>query len=89
VSCRYNLYLDVREDGGLKLNFPDKEPDEITASCALDLAEDGSRTLDGIAALMGMSKERARQLEARGLGKMRDGLPRRDDVTRLDDTDWI
>lgn len=67
VSCRYNLYLDVRNDGVLRVNFPDREPDEMTASCTLDLAVDGPRTLDAIAALMGMSKERARQLEASGL----------------------
>lgn len=89
VSCRYNLYLDVREDGVLKLNFPDKEPDEMTASCALDLAEDGPRTLDGIAAIMGMSKERARQLEAKGFEKMRDRLPRVDAFAQIDDDDWV
>lgn len=76
VSCRFNLYLDVREDGVLRLNFPDKEPDEVTASCALDLAEDGSRTLEQVAALMGMSKERARQIEGKSLAKLREALPK-------------
>lgn len=87
VSCRYNLYLDVREDGKLKLNFPDKEPDEVSASCALDLAEDGPRTLDSIAALMGMSKERARQLEAAAFEKLYERLPRPGVETEEDD--WI
>lgn len=71
VSCRYNLYLDVREDGSLKINFPDREPWEMTASCALDLASDGPRTLDIIGGLMGVSKERARQLERTGTNKLR------------------
>lgn len=87
VSCRYNLYLDVREDGKLKLNFPDKEPDEVAASCALDLAEDGPRTLDSIAALMGMSKERARQLEAAAFEKLYERLPRQN--AEVLDEDWI
>jgi len=71
VSCRYNLYLDVRRDGIIKLNFPDRDPDEMTTSCALDLAEDGPRTLDQVAALMGMSRERARQIEEHAMNQIR------------------
>lgn len=71
VSCRYNLYLDVRDDGSIRINFPDRAPDEMTASCALDLASDGPRTLDLIGGLLGVSKERARQLEATGLRKVK------------------
>jgi len=74
VSCRYHLYLDVRGDGVLRINFPHIEPDEMLVSCALDMAEDGPRTLEQVAALMGMSKERARQLEASALGKLRVAL---------------
>lgn len=87
VSCRHNLYLDVREDGNLKMNFPDREPDEMSASCALDLAEDGPRTLDSIAALMGMSKERARQLEAAAFDKLYERLPRLN--AEIEDEAWI
>lgn len=71
ISCRYNLYLDVSEDGKVRFNFPDREPHEMVASCALDLANDGPRTLDIVGALLGMSKERARQLEATGLEKVK------------------
>lgn len=71
IACRYNLYLDVRDDGGIRFNFPDREPDEMTASCVLDLASDGPRTLDLIGGLMGVSKERARQLEASALKKVK------------------
>lgn len=88
VSCRFNLYLDVREDGVLRLNFPDKEPDEVTASCALDLANDGPRTLEQVAALMGMSKERARQIESTALAKLKAALPRPDDRD-IDGEDWV
>lgn len=71
VTCRYNLYLDVRGDGVLRLNFPDREPEEMMASCALDLATDGPRTLESVAGLMGMSKERARQIEEHAMKKIR------------------
>lgn len=71
VSCRYNLYLDIRADGIIKLNFPDRDPDGMTMSCALDLAEDGPRTLDQVATLMGMSRERARQIEEGAMAQVR------------------
>jgi hypothetical protein len=74
VSCRFHLYLDVRADGVLRVNFPDREPDEMLASCAIDLAEDGPRTLEQVAGLMGMSKERARQIEEGALVKLRTHL---------------
>jgi hypothetical protein len=74
VTCRYNLYLDVRGDGVLRINFPDREPEEMLASCALDLSEDGPRTLDAVAGLMGMSKERARQIEASAMQKLQKAL---------------
>lgn len=78
VSCRYNLYLDVRGDGVLRVNFPDREPEEMLASCALDMADDGPRTLDQVAGLMGMSKERARQIEAVAMGKLKQALGARE-----------
>jgi hypothetical protein len=78
VSCRYHLYLDVRGDGVLRINFPEREPEELMASCALDMSEDGPRTLDQVAALMGMSKERARQIEASAFAKLRVALGSRE-----------
>jgi DNA-directed RNA polymerase sigma subunit (sigma70/sigma32) len=46
----------------------------MLASCALDLAEDGPRTLDAVAGLMGMSKERARQIESAAMQKLQKAL---------------
>lgn len=89
VSCRYHLFLDVRADGSLKLNFPQKEPDELTVTCSLDLAEDGPRTLDSIAAIMGMSKERARQLESEAFDKLYVALPRAIGAGMSIEEEWI
>lgn len=71
VSCRYHLYLDVAEDGSLRIAFPGLEPDQLAVSCALDLAEDGPRTLHEVGAILNVVKERARQLEAAALRKVR------------------
>jgi hypothetical protein len=70
VMCRHHLYLDVRADGVVRVNFPNG-PETMLATCALDLADDGPRTLDQVSILMGMSRERVRQLEERALVKLR------------------
>ena len=70
VMCRHHLYLDVRNDGVVRLNFPGGV-ETMLSTCALDLADDGPRTLDQVATLMGMSRERVRQLEERALVKLR------------------
>lgn len=89
VSCRHHLYLDVRADGSLKINFPDREPDELAFSCSLDLAEDGPRTLDSIAALMTMSKERARQIESEAFDKLYVSLPRAYGTEMSVEDEWV
>ncbi len=78
VSCRFHLYLDVNEStGSIKLNFPDKEPWELSCSCALDVAEqDGGRTLEDVGALLNLTRERARQLESSALQKIHDEIDR-------------
>ena len=73
VSCKYNLYLDVNpETGSIKLNFPDKEITELAYTCALDVAEKGGITLEEVGEIMNLTRERIRQVETRGLLKVRD-----------------
>lgn len=66
VACRYNLYLDVTEAGSLKLNFPAFEPWEMPWSCSLDEAELGGLTLEEVGERMNFTRERTRQVEAKG-----------------------
>ncbi len=81
VSCRFHLYLDVNpRTGSLKLNFPDREPADLTCSCALDIAEEGGLTLEDVGGLLNLTRERVRQLEALALLKVRAGLQGSDDV---------
>jgi Sigma-70, region 4 len=73
VSCRHHLYLDVNpETGSVKLNFPDKEPWELTETCALDVADRGGITLEDVGSIMNLTRERIRQVEVRGLQKLKE-----------------
>lgn len=67
VSCRHHLYLDVSDDGAIKLNFPDLEPDQLDPSCSLDEADKGEQTLEAVGAILNVTRERTRQIEARAL----------------------
>jgi hypothetical protein len=72
VSCKYNLYVDVNpRTGSVKLNFPDKELWELAHTCALDVADKAGITLEEVGDIMNLTRERVRQLESRGLTKLR------------------
>lgn len=73
VACRLNLFLDVNEDtGAIKLNFPQLDPDQMTVSCVDDVAQRGGVTLEEVGAIVNLTRERVRQIEVRGLDKMKD-----------------
>jgi hypothetical protein len=72
VSCKFNLYVDVNpRTGSVKMNFPDKELWELADTCALDVADRGGITLEEVGVIMNLTRERVRQLETRGLTKLR------------------
>ncbi|HZZ83545.1 MAG TPA: sigma factor-like helix-turn-helix DNA-binding protein [Anaeromyxobacteraceae bacterium] len=72
VSCKHHLYLDVNPTtGSIKLNFPDKEIWEMAETCALDVADRGGITLEEVGGIMNLTRERIRQVETRGLLKLR------------------
>lgn len=72
VSCKHHLYLDVNErTGSIKLNFPDLEVWELPETCALDIADRGGITLEEVGEIMNLTRERIRQLETRGLAKLK------------------
>ncbi len=73
VSCRHHLYLEVNErTGSIKLNFPDVDVLEMRESCALDVADRGGATLEEIGEILNLTRERIRQLEAKGLEQLRE-----------------
>jgi hypothetical protein len=73
VSCEHHLYLDVNpQSGAIKLNFPHLEVWEMAETCALDVADRGGITLEEVGAILNLTRERIRQVEVRGLTKIRD-----------------
>ena len=72
VSCKYHLYLDVNpETGSIKLNFPHMEVWDMQETCALDVADRGGITLEEVGEIMNLTRERIRQVEVRGLLKLK------------------
>jgi Sigma-70, region 4 len=72
VSCEHHLYLDVNPDSGaIKLNFPQLEVWEMAETCSLDVADRGGITLEDVGAILNLTRERIRQVEVRGLVKIR------------------
>ena len=85
VSCRYNLFLDIKEDGGGGINYnlsKNATPDQMpkNASCALDVADAHTgvgMTLDHIGEFFGINRERIRQIEQMALDKIKRKLERK------------
>jgi hypothetical protein len=72
VSCKHHLYLDVNpETGSIKLNFPDLEVWDMKETCSLDVADRNGITLEEVGEIMNLTRERIRQVEVRGLLKLK------------------
>ena len=63
VSCRYHLALDIDGKGNLKVNHAGVELEDMAETCALDAASKTSRTLEEVAVLLAVTRERVRQIE--------------------------
>lgn len=86
VSCRYHLFLDVDQvSGAVKLNFPEREPDELAETCALDVADRGGATLEMTADYVNLTRERIRQVEVAALKHAR--VRNMDAAAQLDGAD--
>ena len=71
VGCRHHLYLDVRrESGNIKFNYGG-DPTEMSETCSLDVAEREGVTLEEVGRLLGLTRERVRQMESRLLVQLR------------------
>ncbi len=89
VGCRYHLYVDVSIGGGVKFNFPDLEPWELTLSCALDIADaadvaQSGLALETIGRIVNLTRERVRQIEDDALSRANARLRE-----LLGDPDWF
>jgi DNA-directed RNA polymerase sigma subunit (sigma70/sigma32) len=59
------------DSGAIKLNFPHLEVWEMAETCSLDVADRGGITLEDVGAILNLTRERIRQVEVRGLVKIR------------------
>lgn len=76
VSCKHHLYTDISErNGSIKLNFPNLEVWDLPESCALDIADRDGLLQAEVARFIGITRERARQLEARCISKLQAAMP--------------
>lgn len=99
VSCRHHLYLSVKTTGSITLHHgPGVEPWELAETCALDVADRGRRdgfdgidhghaTLEEVGALVGITRERVRQLVERGLAAVAAGVDTATALAALDSVD--
>jgi hypothetical protein len=81
VGCFFNNYLEVRQRVGclgsqtppeIRLLHPHRLPEDMPPadSCTLDLAEDGPQTLDRVGQVLGLTRERIRQIETKILERI-------------------
>jgi hypothetical protein len=64
----------VTRTGGIKLNYPGLDPDELPETCALDIAEHGGLPLEVVAVAMNLTRERVRQILSKLLDRVRGPL---------------
>jgi hypothetical protein len=69
--CRMHLGVDVTDRGALIVVGGPGEPWELEQTCALDLAERGGMSLQAVADVMHLSRERVRQLQEDAIAKIR------------------
>jgi hypothetical protein len=83
VSCHHHLYLDVNpESGSIKINHPHLDPWELNNTCALDVADRAGITLEEVGEIMNLTRERIRQVEVRGLLKLKMASPSPEEIGR-------
>lgn len=72
VACKFHLFLEVNaRTGSIKMNFDDREPWELSETCALDVADRGGVTLEEVGGWLNLTRERVRQLEVHALALLR------------------
>lgn len=70
VTCRHNLAVEVTGKGVVQTPLGE-EPEAWGNNCALDHAARGDMTLEEVGEVMGLTRERIRQIESSALAKLR------------------
>jgi len=74
VTCHFHLFLIFSTRGVTKAAWWNRDPLKMDHSCALDLADRGGMTLEEIGDIIGLTRERIRQIERIALPKLHNGL---------------
>jgi hypothetical protein len=76
VGCCYNTYLVVKHNGNITLTHPDRLPEDVPPdeSCVLDVADQGYHTLDEVGRILGLTRERIRQIETSAVDKIQSAV---------------
>jgi len=73
VGCRHHLALDVRPTGSIvRTKLPLAS---LPATCSLDVAEDGGRSLRDVAPYLELTQEGVRQVEVAAIAKLKKRAP--------------
>jgi hypothetical protein len=71
AGCRHHLGFEVRPGSGSLIEvFAGVEVWDMPNTCALDLADAGTHTLEEVGAIFGLTRERIRQIEEQALAKL-------------------
>lgn len=73
VSCRYNTALQVMRNGRVEVIHPD--PSQWGENCSLDHAARGGMTLEEVAAVLGIVRERVRQIQEDAFDSLKASSP--------------
>jgi len=74
VSCPHNNYLNLNPSSGkIKLTRPQLDPWSVEPhdSCSLDVADQGSQTLERVGDILNLTRERTRQIEQAAVIRLR------------------
>lgn len=72
VRCRYHLAI---VSTTRKVVNQVDDPESMDQTCALDLADEGPQTLEYIGGILGLTRERVRQIQEMAFGKLRERFP--------------
>lgn len=77
VRCRHHLYLDVKDNGLIRYNFPGLEVDELKDTCSLDVADRVKPlelTLERVGDLVNLTRERVHLIVLQSQDHLRPAL---------------